>query len=68
MREKLYAAARRAAMGLGEGKDSAVIKVDVEHEPVGMPLQLGYKKARFKMTLSCSITGEEAVEEIPAHL
>ncbi len=68
MRQKLYAAAMKAATGLGEGQDRALINVDVESEGVGMPLQLGYKKARFKMTLSCSITGEDAVDEIPAHI
>ena len=68
MREKLYAASMKAATGLGQGQDRALINVDVETEGVGMPLQLGYKKAKFKMTLACSITGEDAVDEIPAHI
>ena len=68
MRQKLYAAAMKAARGFGQGQDRALINVDVETEAVGMPLQLGYKKARFKMTLACSLVGEEAVDEIPAHI
>jgi len=68
MRQKLYSAAMKAATNFAEGQERAMINVDVENEAIGMPLQLGYKKARFKMTLACSIVGEDAVDEIPAHI
>ncbi len=65
MREKLYAAARKAAEAFGAGKNVATLSVDLENESMGMPLQLGFKGARFKMTVNLSISGTDPVEEIP---
>lgn len=68
LRQRLYAAATKAAAGLGGASNEVHFKVDLDQEAIGMPLQLGYKKAKYKMTLDFSITGEGPMREIPTHI
>ena len=68
LRQKLYATAMEAATALDGTRNSANFKLDLEREPIGMPLQLGFKKAHFKMSLHLSIVGEEQMDEIPTHI
>jgi len=68
LRRKMYEAAKQAAAALDGSTNSVNFKVDLEHEPIGMPLQLGFKKAKFKMSLHLNIAGEGAMEEIPTHI
>lgn len=68
LRQKLYAAAKEAAAALDGTRDTVNFKVDLEHEPIGMPLQLGFKKAQFKMSLNVSIVGEGRMDKIPTHV
>lgn len=66
LREKLYAAALQSAQQLDGDNPTVTFKLNLEREPIGMPLQLGFKKAEFSMVIDMSITGVGPVEEIPA--
>lgn len=68
LRQKLYAAAQNAAETLGDPHNKVNFRVDLDDESIGMPLQLGFKKARFKMSLDLSIIGSEPVDDIPARI
>ena len=68
LRRKMYDAAKKAAAALDGSTSSVNFKVDLEKEAIGMPLQLGFRKAQFKMSLQLNIAGEGAVAEIPAHI
>ncbi|MEO7602872.1 MAG: glycosyltransferase family A protein [Sphingomicrobium sp.] len=65
-RQKLYAAALKAAHQLSGDNPSTSFKVGLEKEPIGMPLQLGFRKAEFSMSIDVSISGTDPVDEIPA--
>ena len=66
LRENIYAAALRAAGKLDADNPSVSFKVSVDKEPVGMPLQLGFRKAQFNVAIEMTITGAGPVDEIPA--
>jgi glycosyltransferase involved in cell wall biosynthesis len=68
LRKNLYAAAKKAAEAFDGRANNVNFKVDLEREPIGMPLQLGFKKARFKMSLQLNISGEPVTGEIPTHI
>lgn len=68
LRKNMYDAAKKAAAALDGTTNSVNFKIDLEREPIGMPLQLGFKKAQFKMSLNLNISGEEAMDEIPTHI
>ena len=68
VRQRLYETAKKAAAALDGTTNSVNLKVDLEREPIGMPLQLGFKKAEFRMSLNLSIVGEEQMDEIPTHI
>ncbi|MEO7655701.1 MAG: glycosyltransferase [Sphingomicrobium sp.] len=65
VRQRLYEAARKAAEALDGQTNTTSVNIEIEKEPIGMPLQLGFQKARFKMSLNLSITGIDPVEEVP---
>jgi glycosyltransferase involved in cell wall biosynthesis len=64
-RQKLYAAALNSAKQLSADNPKATFRVNIENEPIGMPLQLGFEKAQFNMVIDMSITGVGPVDEIP---
>jgi glycosyltransferase involved in cell wall biosynthesis len=66
LREKLYAAALKAAHQLSGDQPSTRFTVGLEKEAIGMPLQLGFQKAEFSMKIDVSIKGTGPVDEIPA--
>lgn len=68
LRRSIYAAAQKAAARLDGTTDTVNFKLDLEREPIGMPLQLGFKKAEFRMSLNFSIVGQGAMTEIPTHI
>jgi glycosyltransferase involved in cell wall biosynthesis len=68
LRKEMYETAKKAAAALDGTTNSVNFKMDLEREPIGMPLQLGFKKAQFKMSLILNISGEEAMDEIPTHI
>ena len=55
-----------AAQKLDGGNPTATFKLTLENEAIGMPLQLGFKKAEFNMVINLSITGVGPVDDIPA--
>jgi glycosyltransferase involved in cell wall biosynthesis len=65
-RQTLYDAALKAAQQLSGDSPTASFKVTLEKESIGMPLQLGFKKAEFNMVINMSISGTGPVDEIPA--
>lgn len=65
-RQQLYTAALKAAEKLDADNPSINFRVSVEKDMIGMPLQLGFRKAQFNMVIDLSITGLGAVEDIPA--
>jgi glycosyltransferase involved in cell wall biosynthesis len=68
LRQNMYSAAKKAAAALDGRTNSVNFKVDLEREAIGMPLQLGFRKAQFKMSLQLNISGEGAMDEIPTHI
>ena len=64
LREKIYGKARDVAAKLGD-RDSVALSIDLQNTPVGMPLQLGYRRAQHKVTLRVEISGIGKVDEIP---
>lgn len=68
LRQNLYAAAKKTAAALDGTRNAVNFKVDLENEPIGMPLQLGFKRAKFNMSLNVSIVGEGPMDKIPTHV
>lgn len=66
LREKLYGAALKAVQQLSGDNPTATFKLTLEKEPIGMPLQLGFRRAEFNMVINLTITGTGPVDEIPA--
>lgn len=66
LRQKLYDAALKSAEQLSGDNPAATFKLTLEKEAIGMPLQLGFKKAEFNMVINLSIRGIGPVDEIPA--
>jgi glycosyltransferase involved in cell wall biosynthesis len=65
VRQTLYAAAKKAAAELEHGKSVIRLNVEMNKEDVGMPLQLGFKRAKVLVSLSLQLVGEEPVATIP---
>ncbi|MEO7635359.1 MAG: glycosyltransferase family A protein [Sphingomicrobium sp.] len=66
-RRRLYDAALTAARNLGTRDTVALLSV-AETVAVGMPMQLGYKKARTRISVKVELIGEEPVEKAPEKL
>jgi glycosyltransferase involved in cell wall biosynthesis len=64
LRQQIYDKAREAADNLGT-RDKVALSIDLENTPVGMPLQLGYRRVTQKAVLRVEITGIGKVDEIP---
>jgi len=64
LRQELYDKARIAAEKLGT-RDTVALSIDLENTPIGMPLQLGYRKAAQRAVLRIEISGTGKVDEIP---
>jgi len=64
LRRQIYEKARVAAGSLGS-RDTVALSIDVENKPIGMPLQLGYRRAAQKAVVRVEVSGVGKVEEIP---
>jgi glycosyltransferase involved in cell wall biosynthesis len=64
LREEIYKQARVAADSLGT-RDKVALSIDLENTPVGMPLQLGYRRVTQRAVLRIEISGAGKVDEIP---
>ncbi len=64
LRRKIYDKAREAADNLGT-RDTVALSIDLENAPVGMPLQLGYRRVTQKAVLRVEISGVGKVDKIP---
>jgi len=64
VRQQIYDKARAAAGNLG-GRDTVALTIDLEHKPIGMPLQLGYRRAAQKVVLRIEVSGVDKVDKIP---
>jgi hypothetical protein len=65
LRQRLYDSAKAVARDLGSTRDSVSITIDVEKSIIGMPLQLGYRRAGHKVSLKVEVTGVGRVDKIP---
>ena len=45
--------------------DTVALSIDLENKAIGMPLQLGYRRAAQKAVLRIEISGVGKVDEIP---
>ena len=64
-RKRLYQAALNSARELGTSRDTVFLHTVAETMPIGMPLQLGYKKARTRISVKVEVIGEDPVDKIP---
>lgn len=64
-RQRLYAAARRAAAQIDNGRPVASLKVNLSDKPVGMPRQLGFERGRCTVTLTVELALEDRIESPP---
>ena len=64
VREQIYEKARTVAANLGT-HDTVALSIDLENKAIGMPLQLGYRRAAQKAVLRIEISGVGKVDEIP---
>lgn len=64
-RRRLYQAALTVARNLGTSRDTVALLTVAETMAVGMPMQLGYKKARTRISLKVELIGEERIEKAP---
>lgn len=65
VRNNLYAAAKKVAAELEDGKSVVRLNVEMNKEDVGMPLQLGFKRAKVVVGMSLTLVGEGPVASIP---
>jgi glycosyltransferase involved in cell wall biosynthesis len=65
IREKLYQTAHATAQKLGDQHDRASVTVTIDTRAVGMPLQLGYRKAECTLSVRVELRGTERIDEIP---
>ena len=56
--------ARAIAGNLG-ARDTVSLTIDLENKPIGMPLQLGYRRASQKVAIRIEVSGLGKVDEIP---
>ena len=63
-RRKLYDSALTAARNLAT-QDKVALNLKAFELPAGMPLQLGFRKAALKVTLTVEISGENRIEQVP---
>lgn len=68
VRVQMYKTAFEAAQKLGGPDRTTKLRVEVDREAIGMPLQLGYKKAEAKVFVEVTITGTGPVEDIPTRI
>ena len=64
LRQQIYDKAREVAENLGT-RDTVALSIDLENSPVGMPLQLGYRRVTQKAVLRIEISGVGKVDKIP---
>ena len=66
LRERVYQAALTAARNLGARGDTVSLLTVAETQPIGMPLQLGYKKARTRISIKVEVIGEDRSTKSPS--
>jgi glycosyltransferase involved in cell wall biosynthesis len=65
LRQRLYAAAFKAAQNLSKDNPVTKLRFEIDKEVVGMPLQLGFREAKAAVTLEISLSGKGVVDEVP---
>ncbi len=65
LRERIYQAALTVAPNLGAGRDSVALLTVAEIQPILMPRQLGYKKARTRISIKVEVIGEDRIDGSP---
>ena len=65
MRERIYQGALTVAPKLGAGRDSVALLTVAETQPILMPRQLGYKKARMRISIKVEVIGEDRIDGSP---
>ena len=64
VRRKIYDSALTAARKL-QSNDKVSLSLDLMRQPAGMPLQLGFQRARLRIAVTVEIAGEDRIEEVP---
>lgn len=62
-RQNLYAAAEQAVAALGASRDQVEISFAAEAADVGMPSQLGYRKAATRISLKVELIGQTRIDK-----
>lgn len=63
-RDRIYAAARKAAGQLSRGESIAKMQLNIEDSPIGMPRQLGFKQGRCHVGLTVQLIMEDKVDPV----